>query len=127
MNKLFDLLALFRKGNELANKEAWKDGGNAATLLAPLLVLVVKLLGDFNVVSFQLSEQDAALIALGIVTVVQFVIHNITSKHAGILPAKQPDSASNSVSADGVQPTNAKDVFIVSKAADASDNDLYKG
>lgn len=101
MDKLFDIFALFRKGTEVANKEAWKDGGNAATLLVPVFVLLAKIAGDFGY-SVQLSTEDAAAIAAGIVAVVQFVVHNITSKHAGILPAKPADSTSDSVSAGGV-------------------------
>jgi hypothetical protein len=103
MNKLIDLFNLFRKGSELSNSEVWKDRGNATTLLVPFIMLLVKVAGDYGY-GVQLSTEEATSIAFGIVALVQFVIHNVTSKRAGILPEKadKPDSPSNSEISDRV-------------------------
>ena len=87
MGKLIDIWNLFRKGESVSNPEAWKDGGNAANLLVPLLVGLVKLAGDFGY-GIQLSTETAVAIAGGIVAAVQFVVLNVSSKKAGILPPK---------------------------------------
>jgi len=118
------MLSLFRKGNELANAEQWKDGGNAATLLVPFLVALVKLAGDFNLVNVQLSTEEATTIALGIVSAVQFVVHNTTSKRAGILPAVKPaESMQKSTDAKAT-----KQLPSVNEAPDNKfDGDIYKG
>lgn len=87
MEKLVDLFNLFRKGDAVANKEAWKDGGNAVMLLVPLLMALVKIAGDFGY-GITLTTEEATAIAGGVVGAVQFVVHNISSTQAGILPAK---------------------------------------
>jgi hypothetical protein len=103
MEKITDLLSLFRKGNEVANPEAWHDGGNAATLLAPVLLLLVKVAGDFGY-GIKLDPPTAATIALGVVACVHFVIGNIASKSGGLLPAKAGNAAtaSDSVGSGGM-------------------------
>jgi hypothetical protein len=91
MGKLLNLLNLFRKGDAVANPEAWKDGGNAVMLLVPLFMAIVKIAGDFGY-GLQLTTEEATSIAGGVVAAVQFVVHNISSDKAGILPAKSsPD------------------------------------
>lgn len=91
MGKLLDIYQLFTKGQSVANPEAWKDGGNAVTLLVPLLMGLVKLAGDFGY-GLTLSAADAGSIAAGIVAGVQFVVHNVSSPKAGILPTiNRPD------------------------------------
>lgn len=92
MKTLIDILNLFRKGDAVANPEVWKDASNATTLLVPLLMAIVKVAGDFGY-GLQLTTEEATSIAAGAVACVQFVIHNISSNKAGILPAKSnPDS-----------------------------------
>lgn len=85
MGKLIDFYNLFAKGQSVANPEAWKDGGNASMLLIPMFMAMIKLAGDFGY-GFTLSTTDASAIAGGIVAGVQFVIHNISSAKAGIVP-----------------------------------------
>ena len=87
MGKLISIWNLFRKGEAVSSPEAWKDGGNAANLLVPLFVAIVKLAGDFGY-GFELSTESAVAIAGGIVAAVQFVVLNVSSKKAGILPPK---------------------------------------
>ena len=67
-----DIIDLFRKGSAVADPGIWKDGGNAATLLVPLLTAVVKVLGDFGY-AIQLSTDQAIAIAGGITAAVHFV------------------------------------------------------
>jgi len=132
MEKLMDLLSLFRKGNEVANPEAWKDGGNAATVLVPAIMMAVKVAGDYGI-GITLDTTTAAAIAAGIVALVHFVLNNITSKRGGLLPAKVvvapgaiDSSVSNRVSAETAEPTVANEapnpkseVRPFSSAADA--------
>ena len=92
MGKIVDIFSLFRKGSELTNAEVWKDRGNLVTVLVPVIMAAVKVAGDFGY-GIELSTEDATNITLGTVAVVQFVIHNITSKRAGILPAKADETA----------------------------------
>lgn len=87
LTNVIGLLNLFRKGEEVANSEAWKDRGNLITVLVPALVLATKIAGDHGY-GIALSTEDATTLALGVVSVVQFVIHNVTSARAGVLPAK---------------------------------------
>lgn len=87
MEKLVDLFNLFRKGDAVSNKEAWKDGGNAVMLLVPLFMAVVKIAGDFGY-GFTLTVEEATAIAGGVVAAVQFVVHNVSSDQAGLLPPK---------------------------------------
>lgn len=86
MEKLMDLFSLFRKGSEVSNPEAWKDGGNAATLLVPAMMAVLKVMGDYGL-SFQMDSVTATAIAGGVVSFVQFIVHNVSSARAGILPS----------------------------------------
>ena len=121
LKKLLDFLSLFRKGKELANVEIWKDRGNAISLLIPVILALVKVAGDFNLVAVELSTEEASAIAFGIVSLVQFVIGNITSKRAGILPEKP--SAEPVQQVERIRAENIKDVPLVSKTdADRSDN-----
>lgn len=92
MNTLLDLLNLFRKGDSVANPEAWKDTGNAVMLLVPFITAAVKLAGDFGY-GLTLTVDQATAIAGGVVAVVQFVVHNVSSDKAGILPAKADPAA----------------------------------
>jgi len=90
--KLMNLINLFRKGDAVSNPEVWKDFGNAQMLVVPLLMAIVKVAGDFGY-GLKLSTEDATAIAGGIVGSVQFVVHNVSSERAGILPAKRvPDA-----------------------------------
>lgn len=123
--KLMDLLSLFRKGNELANSDVWKDRGNVVTLLTPFLVTLVKLAGDFNLVTVQLSIEDATAIALGIVSVVQFILHNTTSKRAGLLPAKQPAETVQTVEPNSVE--SVREVSANDKAPVENSAEIYRG
>lgn len=92
IGKIANLLNLFRKGEELANAEVWKDRANLATVIVPAVMAAVKVAGDYGY-GIQLTTEEATNITLGIVAVVQFVIHNVTSKRAGVLPAKAEDTA----------------------------------
>jgi len=96
--KLFNIINLFRKGHEVSNPEAWKTGGNAANLLVPAIMAAVKVAGDFGL-GVELDTETAIAIAAGVVAIVQFVVLNISSKRAGVLPTipEEPGSADTPV------------------------------
>lgn len=85
--KLLDWIDLFRKGSAVANKAAWANGGNVAALLAPFMLALAKLAGDYGYF-IKLDIEQAMSIASGISAVVLFITHNISNKHAGVLPSK---------------------------------------
>lgn len=118
MQKLFDILSLFRKGAEVANPEAWKDAGNAGTLVAAAVMALVKVLGDFGI-GVQITLEQAASIGGGAASMWLFIVHNITSKRAGILPAK-PDL-------QGVDGATGTRVQRVDKTADTAPNNPTQG
>lgn len=128
MKKLWMLLDLFRKGNELVNAEKWKAGGNATTLLVPIILLLVKLAGDFGY-GFEITTEQATNIALGIVAIVQFIVHNITSKRAGILPAKEPAEPVVESNKPIAQDVPAEESAPVQRSTQAKDpnTDIYFG
>jgi uncharacterized membrane protein len=85
MDKLKAILALFRQGNEVANPGAWKN----ATIIANLLLAVAGVAAAFGF-KVELDADNAAAIAAGavaLVSVVNGIVHAVTSKKAG-LPAE---------------------------------------
>lgn len=87
------ILDLFRKGNEVANKGLYKDGANATFILASFLTAAVKLTEAFGYL-VEVDSETVTAIAGGIAAIVLFVINNITSRKAGILPAIKHDIVS---------------------------------
>lgn len=79
---------LLRKGEEVSNVEAWKTGHVTANAVAGVLVAAVALLKAFGY-SLPIDDDTALTIGGGIVAVVNVVLTCITSKRAGILPARQ--------------------------------------
>jgi len=90
LDKIKDGFNVFRYGQQVTNPALWKAGGNAVSVLVPLIMGLVKLAGDFGY-GVQLSLEQATAIATGIVAVWMFITNNITSRKAGLLPAKQSD------------------------------------
>jgi len=90
MNKLSAIWSLFRKGQAVANPEAWKDAGNAAFLVGGVILALVQLAASFGyTLPFDITTEQANNIGLGIATVVGFFVHNVSSEHAGLLPARR--------------------------------------
>jgi len=79
---------LLRKGEEVANAEAWKNGTIKVSALTAFLVAAVKLTKG-TAYEIPLDEQSVEAFAAAVLTIASTVMHIITSKKAGILPAKQ--------------------------------------
>lgn len=90
MDKIFALINLFRKGNEVADVEKWKKRQIDANYLAGFLLA---LFGVFKVLGVELpiTDEAALTIAGGILAAVNVGLTAVTSKRAGLLPAK-PDA-----------------------------------
>ena len=86
MGKIAALWALFRRGNEVANPEAWKTGQVSINAVAGLLVAVVSVSDAFG---FRIPITDDQLVAVagGVFAAVNVVLTVITSARIG-LPAK---------------------------------------
>jgi hypothetical protein len=90
--KLMDILSLFRKGSEVANKSTWKNVGTATPALAALIMALVKFACDRGWINVQITLEEATQIACGVSTAVLYIVHICSSKHAGILPAQSAPS-----------------------------------
>lgn len=94
MEKLWAILDLFRKGNMVANPQAWKNGGIGVAALVPCLLALARVSAAFG---FELvvTEADAGAIAAGIVSIAGIVTTVVSSDKVG-LPAKPaPAPAAN--------------------------------
>lgn len=92
--KLKALYDLFRKGEEVANAEAWKMGTISVSALSAFLYAIVKLTKG-TVYEIPLDESMVEGVSGAILTIAATVMHVITSKKAGILPAKPSDDSTN--------------------------------
>ncbi|MFZ6780264.1 hypothetical protein ACO0LD_25810 [Undibacterium sp. Ji83W] len=85
--KINAVINLFRKGSEVSNVELWKNGGISVAALAAALGALVQFGDAFGIHPDITSEQINGL-AIGVVSLVGVVLPVITSKRAGLLPAK---------------------------------------
>jgi uncharacterized membrane protein len=92
MEKLFAVLALFRKGNAVADPALWKNGSITVMAIVPVLLALVRVAQAFGV-DVQVSDADANAIALGIVSLVGVFSHVITSEKVGLPPVSPSDPA----------------------------------
>lgn len=90
--KLGSFINLFRKGSEVANVEAWKTGGISVGALAAAFGALVAFGGTFGI-NVPITPDQINGIATGIIAIVGVVLPLITSKRAGLLPAKEPELA----------------------------------
>lgn len=91
MNKLLALLDLFRKGNQVANPDVWKDATNSGLLYGALIMSILTMLKVFFKIDIGMDLDTANSIGAGFGCLVAFVVNNISSKRAGILPSKNPE------------------------------------
>lgn len=89
MEKLFAVLALFRKGNAVADPAMWKNGSITVLLLVPGILALNRVSEAFGF-GLGISEAEASNIATGIVAIVGVVSHVITSKTVGLPPSDPP-------------------------------------
>lgn len=85
--KLKAILDLFRKGQSVVNVEAWKNGQITGAIVGGLIIAGVNLAHLFGL-DLPVDLDTANTIGAGIVAVAHVVLTVITSKRAGILPAK---------------------------------------
>lgn len=78
---------LFRKGEEIANAEAWKKGTISVSALTAFLLAAVKLTKGTQY-EIPLDEASVEAFSGAVLTIASTVMHIVTSKKAGILPAK---------------------------------------
>ena len=129
--KFSAFLGLFRKGQEIANVDAWKSGGISAAALSAFILAIVSVANAFGK-QIPISADQANAIAAGIIAVVGVVLPIITSKRAGILPAtsEQPVSTIDQPKPDPVStvatPTStaAKQPTSVSPLRQAADGSV---
>lgn len=95
MEKLFAVLALFRRGNEVADPALWKTGGMAAMAFVPFLLALDRVGAAFGL-PLGFSESAAADLSAGIVAAIGVVSHLITSKKVGLPPVSPSDPADRS-------------------------------
>lgn len=91
MEKLFAIIDLFRKGNQVANPEVWKDATNSGLLYGALIMSLLSALKIFFKIDIGMDLDTANSIGAGFGCLVAFVVNNISSKRAGILPPKDSE------------------------------------
>ncbi|PXX41665.1 hypothetical protein [Undibacterium pigrum] len=85
--KINAVINLFRKGSEVSNVELWKNGGISVAALAAALGALAQF-GDAFGIHLAITSEQLNGIAIGVVSFVGVVLPVITSKRAGLLPAK---------------------------------------
>jgi hypothetical protein len=86
LNKLQAFLDLFKKGKEVANPAAWKNGTIGVNVVAGTLGAVVVVVGSFGYdlnLSQEVVDQAAAGI-IGFFGIANAVMHVITSAKVGV-------------------------------------------
>ena len=119
MNKMMVFIDLFRKGKSLLNVGAWKAGQITANMIGAAILAAVAVLRSFGY-DLPISTEDAMLIGGGIIAAVNVILTSITSKAAGILPAKQPEQDLFSIP----EPTAGKNVQGEDKASSQPKEDF---
>src|ERR1019366_3695830 len=84
---------LFRQGEAVANPAAWHDASSQAHRIGLFILLVISAVKSYGItqvfgISIDIDQPTAFAIAGGISYAVLWVLNNITSVHAGFLPAK---------------------------------------
>ena len=91
MNKLFDLLDLFRKGAAVSEPALWKNRSALVLALTALILTGCRVAKGFGY-DLPITETDAATLATAIAVVVGLFSTFTTSDKVGLLPPKvQPD------------------------------------
>lgn len=90
--KLSAFFDLFRKGQEISNAEAWKKGTISVSALSAFLYAIVKLTKGTQY-EVPLDESSVEAFSGAVLTLAATVMHIVTSKKAGVLPAKSTAEA----------------------------------
>jgi hypothetical protein len=90
MNKLTAILDLFRKGESVSNKEAWKTGQITATALGGVLMAAAQVASAYGHPLPACMDADTVTAVAGaVIGAVNLVMTYVTSETVGLLPAKQ--------------------------------------
>ena len=84
MEKLLAFLALFQKGEVIANPEVWKKRQVTVTMLAGFLVAFVNLLVVFGVIPMPVNIDTINNIAGGLIAIYNIIMTYITTDKIGI-------------------------------------------
>jgi len=87
MEKLAAFWNLLRKGEEVSNVEAWKTRHMTVNAVGGF-ILALAALGKAYGYALPIDDDSAMAIAGGCIAVANIVLTAISSKRAGILPAK---------------------------------------
>ena len=85
MGKILALLNLFRKGEAVANKEAWKNGQITVGVLTPFIAALGTVL-SYGGITLPLDETTINILSTGIISLVHVVLTVVTSESAGLAP-----------------------------------------
>lgn len=94
MNKLFSILALFRKGQSVLDPALWKNRQIKVTVLSGVILAVVNVIAAFGM-SIPVDIEMANTIAAGIITVVNIILTMTTSEKVGFAEKKDEVSVIN--------------------------------
>ncbi len=92
IEKINAIINLFRKGSEVSNVELWKNGGISIAALAAAMGAALQFGNAFGL-HLSIAPEQLNGLAIGIVSLVGVVLPIITSKRAGLLPAKASQPA----------------------------------
>lgn len=87
LEKINAVINLFRKGSEISNVELWKNGSISVAALAAALGALAQF-GDAFGIHLAITSEQLNGLAIGVISLVGVVLPVITSKRAGLLPAK---------------------------------------
>lgn len=90
MQKLLALLKLFRRGNEVANAAAWKNGQITANVLAGLVLAAAGAAQAFGL-GIEVSDADALAMGGGVLAVANVVLTVVTSRKVGLPAGSESD------------------------------------
>lgn len=93
MNKLRLFFLAFRRGSELANAGAWKNGQITVTALGGFLVILVQLADSFGA-HLPVDSEQVSAIAAGVIAAANIVLTLTTSSKVG-LPANGADGGAD--------------------------------
>jgi hypothetical protein len=85
--KINAIINLFRKGSEVSNVELWKSGGISIAALAAAMGAALQFGNAFGL-HLSITPEQLNGLAIGVISLVGVVLPVITSKRAGLLPAK---------------------------------------
>lgn len=124
MNKLFALLALFRKGNAVADPSLWKKRQVEATMLGGVIVAGIQVLQAFGV-DLPITADDATALAAGLLVLINACLTYVTTDKIGIGSVQTTTGSTDQVLSDN----SGQPAVLAGQPQPAAEPDpeLYKG